>query len=200
MNPTPNASDPGAVTRSRVSETIPATKQGLIRMHRVTHNPDLPRCGECQRQGGRLTPTGDRDDRGTQLFQCAPGTGCSALASTPAGRYLATLRPGAPIAYREDGTDEVRGALFSTLRDDHHALVADDGKVFEILTDDIVLPEEFRPATFLDLVLLKLTEFPDVAWSPVIGDLESFAAEPRERLLDLARSMFEEQRAAGDAQ
>lgn len=193
-------SGPGAApTAHRANEIHPTCKEKDRFMSSVTH-PDLPRCADCQRQAVRLTPTGDRDDRGAQLFRCAPGAGCSALASTPAGRYLATLRPGAPIAYREDGTDEVRAGLFSTLRDDYHALVANDGKVFEILTDDIVLPEEFRPATFLDLVLLKLTEFPDVAWSPVIGDLESFAAEPRERLLDLAREMFAAQRAAGDAQ
>ncbi|PPJ24152.1 hypothetical protein C5E45_28310 [Nocardia nova] len=157
-------------------------------------------CTECggnlATPGARSVPVGFGPDG--QTFRCAPGTGCSALATTPAGRYLATLRPGAPIAYVEDGTDRVLTALFSCLRDDHNALVANDGKVFEILTDDIVLPEEFRPATLLDIVLLRRTEFPDVEWGSVIGDLESFAAEPRERLLDLARAMFEEQRAAGE--
>lgn len=169
-------------------------------MPTVTHHPDLPRCGECQRQGVRLTPTGERDDRGAQLFRCAPGTGCAASpAPTTPHRYLETLRPGDPIV---DRTEYAHPAvvLFATVRDDHHALVVKDGRVIEILLDNIELPAEFRPATLLDLVLLKLTEFPDVEWSPVIGDLEPFAAEPRERLLDLARSMFEEQRAAGEAQ
>lgn len=198
MSHPPNESDPASSHPRRAEENTPVTNQE-ISVSRVEH-PDLPRCVECENGRGPWVPTGEHDQRGAQTFRCAPGAGCSALTATAAGRYIATLRPGAPIAYREDGTDEVRGALFSTLRDDHHTLVADDGRVFEILTDDIVLPEEFRPATFLDLVLMKLTEFPDVEWSPAIGDLEAFAAEPRDRLLDLAREMFAAQRAAGEAQ